>query len=78
MDPADLPPGLGWEAPVWDIYVQVSTQWMYAGMSGIRTGLNHVPTAALMRDRGWDIGLGIALLGAIEREYLEQDARERK
>lgn len=78
MDPADLPPPLEWESAVWEIYAQVSTQWNTAGMSGIRTGLAYGPAIELMKARGWNLDLGIALIGAIEREHLEWDARERE
>jgi hypothetical protein len=73
--PADLPPRLEWEAPVWDLYAQISTQWRY-GFGG-RTGLDYGPAIHLMQARGWDVGLGLDLLRRIELETLKQDARER-
>ena len=57
--------------------MQISTQWVRAGMSGRRTSLDYRPALELMKAKGWDIGRGIALLSAIEREYLERDESER-
>jgi hypothetical protein len=76
IDPADLPPGLEWEKPVWELYELLHGQWRY-GFGG-RTGLDYGPALALMHARGWDPDLGAALLRAIEREVLNQDAIRRE
>jgi len=78
VDPADLPPGLEWERPVWDLYARLQSQWRYAGMSGVRTGLDYGPAIEVMRAQGWDVALGIDLLSAIEHECLTWDAHERE
>jgi hypothetical protein len=72
VDPADLPPGLGWEAGVWTLYERLCTQWRRSG-NGIAFGLDYNPAIALMQHYGWDIDLGLELLQAVEVEVLRKD-----
>lgn len=70
INPADLPPVLEWEEPVWQLFQLLATQWR-AGFGG-REGLDFNPFITLMQARGWDVDLGIRLLRAIESELLEE------
>lgn len=74
MDQQDLPPELGWERPVWDLYERLSNQWR-TGFSG-RSGLDYGPFISIMQSKGWDIDLCTQLLRAIECEVLTRDRSE--
>jgi hypothetical protein len=67
-DPADLPPELGWEAPVWELFEAISTQWRM-GFAG-PYGLDYNPAIALMQERGWRLALGLDLLKTVETSWL--------
>lgn len=73
VDPADLPPGLGWEEAVWNLYAQISMQWRRVGAEGRRYALDLGVPIALMREMGWNVPLGIELLQVIEAVILEGD-----
>lgn len=68
-DQDDMPPDLEWEAPVWWLYVRVSSQWR-TGMAG-PTGLDYNPAIALIQSMGWPLPLALDLLQAAERGFLE-------
>lgn len=45
--------------PVWRLWLEMATQWRYAGMSGTRTGLDYTPLMARMErmrlsDEDWE------------------------
>ena len=75
VDPADRPPGLEWEEPVWTLFVRTSTQWRHS--FGGRAGMDFGPALALAGARGWDLDRTLILLGAIEETWLEIDGDER-
>lgn len=76
MDPADWPPQLDWEEPVWTLFVRTSTQWRHS--FGGRAGLDLGPLLAIARERGWDTERTLILIGAIEETWLEIDGDERQ
>jgi len=76
VDPQDLPPDLGWEAPVWTLYCRISSQWR-VGFGG-RVGLDYGVALPLIEKRGWKTELALDLLRAIESTYLELDENERE
>jgi hypothetical protein len=65
IDPDDLPPSLEWEAPVWELYQRLRTQWR-VGPTGKAYGLDYNPAIALMQAAGWDIDIGLELLQVVE------------
>lgn len=67
----DLPPSLEWEAPVWDLYLRISTQWRVGG-NGAAYGLDYNPAIALMQLWAWPIDLGLELLQAVELETINK------
>ena len=69
VDPGDLPPALDWEAPAWQLYTRLQTQWRI-GFGG-PTGLDYSPAIALIQSMGWPLRLGLDLLRAIEHGFLE-------
>lgn len=65
----------------WLFFLQVSTQWLYAGFEGARGSLNLagvevVARAVGVRGKAWAEQLKALLV--IEREVLEVDARRRE
>lgn len=70
-----MPPRLEWEAPIWSLYVRISSQWR-DGFSG-RTGLDYGPAIRLIEERGWRLERSLDFLRAIEREVLEWEEDER-
>lgn len=72
MDPADYPPDLGWESPVWTLYTRIQTQQRESG------GLDYNPAIALIHARGWDLDLALELLQAIELKFIELSNDERE
>jgi hypothetical protein len=78
IDPADLPPQLEWEAPVWDeLYRRVRTQWRWiSGLDARRTGLDYGPAIAVIEALGWDLLEALDLLHEIELEMLNADAHD--
>ena len=72
VDPADMPPALGWEAPVWDLYELVQYQWR-EGFGG-KSGLDFGPAIRVIDGRGWDIELALQLLHVIEHEILSRES----
>ncbi|MCE5182359.1 MAG: DUF1799 domain-containing protein [Betaproteobacteria bacterium] len=75
IDPSDLPPGMAWEAAVWELYERMQTQWR-VGFGG-RTGLDYNPAIKLIERYGWDLELALDLLGVIEHTILEEDEKKR-
>ena len=65
-----------WEAPVWDLYVRVSSQWR-TGFAGA-TGLDYGPAMSLITARGWHLERALDFLRAIESEELEWGRSERE
>lgn len=77
IDPADLPPGMEWEQPVWELYDdRLRTQWRQS--FGGRTGLDYNPAIKLIEHYGWDVDFALDLLGAIEQAVLEKDEKQRE
>ncbi len=76
MDPADWPPQLDWEEPVWTLFVRTSTQWRYS--AGGRAGMDLAPALAIASAKGWDIERTVLLLGAIEETWMEIDGKDRE
>ena len=71
--PEDLPPMLEWEAPVWTLYEQISTQWRVSA-KGAAFGLDYNPAIALMQHWGWPLDLGLKMLQAVELEMIKKVA----
>lgn len=67
-----MPPPLEWEAPVWDLYLLISTQWRVGG-NGAAIGLDYNPALALMGLWHWPADLGLELLQAIELEKIRKE-----
>lgn len=67
-DKEDLPPDLGWESPIWWLYLRVRTQWR-TGMAGA-TGLDYGPAIDLIKSMGWPLRLALELLQAVETGFL--------
>lgn len=76
IDPADLPPALEWERPIWDLYAKFSTQWR-VGFSG-RYGYDYGPAMQIAAERRWSLDSVTDLLRSIESVYLECDERKRE
>lgn len=74
VDPEDLPPDLGWEAPAWWLYCRVQTQWRI-GMAGAE-GLDYNPAIAIIQSMGWPLPRALALLQAVEQGFLEAWQRQ--
>ncbi len=70
VHPDDLPPGLEWEAEIWDeLWERVDTQWRVG--PGGPVGLDYNPAIALIRARRWDLPLALELLQVIEKVMLQ-------
>ncbi len=69
IHPDDLPPLLGWEREIWELYELVSTQWR-VGMGGA-VGLDYGPFIRLVDDKGFDLAFSLELLKAAEGKALE-------
>jgi hypothetical protein len=67
-DPADLPPALEWEEPVWrELYLRLATQWR-TGLNG-RTGLDYTPAFHVIDALGWRRLRALDLLRAVEAGF---------
>lgn len=75
IDPADLPPALGWEQGAYEVYELTRTQWQYT-MAG-RASFQYERAERLADLRGYDIELFIDLLRAIEYAELKNDQDQR-
>lgn len=73
--PEDLPPELGWEAPVWRLYTQLAGQWR-VGREGAPIGLDATPFVLAVAKKGWDLDIAMTLLRHIELAFIEDSPRE--
>jgi len=74
IDPADLPPELEWESPVWWLYEMVQTQWR-VGFSG-RMGLDYGPAMGIINEQRWSVSFALGLLRVIEIELMKADKED--
>jgi hypothetical protein len=60
-----------WEAPLWNLYLQLKKQWRYN--DGIPVGLDMNIFLSRIEAKGWDVDLALDLLSIIESEFLKKD-----
>lgn len=72
--PEDLPPPLGWELPLWRLYLQLAGQWRWGADRPV--GLDLGVFIPRIEARGWDIDLALDLLRNIEHAFLIRDEEE--
>lgn len=69
--PDDIELGANDEAPAVGLFLALDTQWQFAGMGGMRTGLNYTAIEPTARLRGIELTPGVmADLQIMEQEAL--------
>ncbi len=74
--PADYPPELAWEQPLWDLLMQFRGVWK-VGFGG-REGLDMPFVLSLTASRGWREDVVLELCAAIEAAEMAYQDEQRK
>jgi len=60
-----------WEAPLWQLYQQLNSQWRYIKATPV--GLELSVFMQRIEAKNWDVDLALDLLKMIETEFLTKD-----